>query len=394
MRHELVMPRICDTTDQGIVVAWFVELGTLVEKDQLIAEVQVEKTSVEIQAPASGRLVEIRVAPGAPVTQGGVFGVIEAGSENCASPPAVALQAATIPAPNLRRDSESSSPAAGRSGPPASPAARRLARELGVAIDSLAGSGPGGRIVEADVRAAAGRQTAERPAPPSSARREPLTPMRRAIADRLCTWLASTAQVTTTAEADVTALAAELAKPLQNGGQRISYTAAATRACALALAAHPRVAACWNDVELVYPERVDIGIAVSLNDGLIVPVVRSADTKDLLTLSREIADLAVRARSARLAPEESLGGVFSISNMGAFQVDAATPLLNPPQTAILGMGRARPRPAVVDGALAVRTLLVLSLTFDHRVLDGVPAATFLTEVIRLLEAPDRLFKFP
>jgi pyruvate/2-oxoglutarate dehydrogenase complex dihydrolipoamide acyltransferase (E2) component len=139
---------------------------------------------------------------------------------------------------------------------------------------------------------------------------------------------------------------------------------------------------------------VDIGIAVSLDDGLVVPVVRSADTKDLLTLHREIVDLAVRARSSRLAAEELQGGVFSISNMGAFQVDAATPLLNPPQTAILGMGRARPRPAVVDGALAVRTLLVLSLTFDHRVLDGVPAAAFLTEVVRLLEAPGRLLKFP
>jgi len=214
--------------------------------------------------------------------------------------------------------------------------------------------------------------------------------MRRTIAERLQAWLGSTAQLTLTAEADVTQLAAELVRLGASWARPASYTEAAVRACALALRDHPRIGARWSEEGLVYPEHIDIGVAVSLEDGLIVPVVRGAAGKDLEALGREIADLAERARGSRLTPRDTQGGVFSVTNLGAYGIDAFTPLLNPPQTAILGVGVARPRAAVVEGEITVRTLAVLSLTFDHRVVDGAPAASFLADVVALLEDPGKL----
>jgi pyruvate dehydrogenase E2 component (dihydrolipoamide acetyltransferase) len=288
---------------------------------------------------------------------------------------------------------EAAAPAAvaAEPGGPASPAAKRLARELAVDLATVAGTGPGGRIVESDIRAAADRLPAGVGAPPAShGRIQPLTPMRRAIAERLHQGLASAAQLTLTAEADVTALGEQLERLTAEWGRRVSYTEAAVRACALAIGEHPRVGARWTEEGLVLLERIDIGVAVALDDGLVVPVVRAADSKGLDVLAREIADLAERARTAQLAISETEGGIFSVTNLGGYGIDAFTPLLNPPQTAILGLGRARPRPAVVAGAVVVRTLMVLSLTFDHRVLDGAPAAAFLATVVGLLHEPERV----
>jgi len=306
---------------------------------------------------------------------------------------------------------EAGPPAASK---PASPAAKRLARELGVDLSSVAGSGPEGRIIEADVRAAAERVRAAGPAaafpggaaagpastvgapvgPPATGRSEPLTPMRRTIADKLRAGLAATAQLTITAEADLTALGEALAELSETTGTHISYTEAIVRAAALALRDHPRLTARLSGSSLAYPDRIDIGVAVALDDGLIVPVVRDVDHQDLATLRAEIGALAERARSGALAPAETEGGCFSVTNLGRYRVDAFTPLLNPPQTAILGVGRARPRPAVVDGAIVVRNLVVLSLTFDHQVVDGAPAAAFLDTLIDLLERPERLLSVP
>jgi pyruvate dehydrogenase E2 component (dihydrolipoamide acetyltransferase) len=271
----------------------------------------------------------------------------------------------------------------------ASPAAKRLARELGVDLRVVVGSGPGGRIVESDVQAATAMPMVGAHAAPLAAV-EPLSAMRRTIADRLRSGLASTAQITITAEADVTEIESRLAGWSADRGRRASYTEAIVRACALALRDHPRIAARWTEAGLVRTERIDVGVAVGLDDGLLVPVIRDADRKDLPALGREIADLAERARSGTLAAADMEGGCFSVTNLGAFRIDAFTPLLNPPQTAILGVGRARPRPAVVDGAVVPRTLVVLSLTFDHQVVDGVPAAAFLAAVVDLLEDPGAL----
>lgn len=377
MRREVLMPVLSDEVEEGMLVTWLVEPGAVVREGDLLAEVQVQKVSADVMAPAEGRVVELLLDPGGVVKQGEPIAVMEAVAvAEVAGPAAPAAGAAPRGAP------------VGVA--PATPAARRLARELEVDLFGLAGSGPGGRVVEADVRAAAAGATAAPRAesPPGGPVR--LSPMRRAIADRLRAGLASTAQLTLTAEADVTILAGGLERLTREWGRRATYTEAAVRACALALREHPGLGTRLTEEGIEYPDRMDIGVAVALEEGLIVPVVREADRKDLDTLSREIAALAERARDGRLVPAETEGGVFSVTNLGVYGIDAFTPLLNPPQSAILGVGRARPRPAVVEGRIEVRTLLVLSLTFDHQVVDGVPAAAFLADVVRHLEGPERV----
>ncbi len=414
MRREILMPRLSDAVEEGVLVTWFVEPGATVTEGDLIAEIQVEKVSAEVRAPAAGRVAELLVEPGAVVPQEAVLAVIETGAADVAAaeapstgrpstgrpstagvplsagvayPPATATAGPTVRVP-ASAPRTALSPASPASPPPASPAARRLARELGVDLALVTGSGPGGRIVEADVRAAAapsGGSTAGAAPPPA-----PLSPTRRRIADRLRTGLLATAQVTLTAEADLTELAARLATWSTVWGRRATYTEAIVRACALALRAHPRLSAWLTPAGLVIPDRIDIGVAVAVEDALLVPVVRDADRRPLAEIGAAIETLAERARRGQLEAREMEGACFSVTNLGAYRVDAFTPLLDPPQTAILGVGRARLRPAVVDGALAVRTVAVLSLTFDHQVVDGAPAAAFLDAVLDLLGDPDRL----
>jgi pyruvate dehydrogenase E2 component (dihydrolipoamide acetyltransferase) len=378
MRREVLMPQLTDEVEEGALVTWFVQLGAPVQEGDLVAEVQVQKVSLEVHAPATGRVAELLTEPGGVVRQGDPIAVIEE------APEGAELPAERAPAGEARPPTEAApgpAPAA-----PTSPAARRLARELGVDLARVGGSGPGGRILEADVRAAAQRAGAPEAPGPSL---EPITPMRRAIADRLRSSLAATAQVTLTSEADVTDLTYKLERRSAEQ-RRALLTAAVVRACALALRDHPRLTARWTDRGLALPVDLDIGVAVALDEGLVVPVVRRADTVDLDALGATIGDLAERARTGQLAPAETEGGVFSVTNLGPWGVDAFTPLLNPPQTAVLGVGRAQPRPAVRDGAVVPRTLMMLSLTFDHQVVDGAPAAAFLAAVVALLQAPDRI----
>ncbi len=372
MRQDVLVPRVSETTEEGILVTWFVEPGATVSEGDLVAEVQVEKVSAEVRAPADGR-IELLAEPGGVIVQGRPIAVVDTAQE--------AAEAAPTPAGAVAQPGAAATMTSVAAS--ASPAARRLAGELGVELATIAGTGPEGRIVEADVRAAAGDG---RPRPELVA----LSPMRRAIAERLRSGLLQSAQLTLTAEADVTALADVLATASAGSAQRATYTAAAVRACALALRDHPRLGATWTDDGLRLPERIDIGVAIALDEGLVAPVVRDAAAKSLAELDRDIADLAERARSARLTEGEMQGAVFSVTNLGGHRIDAFTPLLDPPQTAILGLGRARSRPAVIDGAIEARILVVLSLTFDHRVVDGAPAAAFLDQVIGTLEDPARL----
>lgn len=373
MRRDVLMPHLSDEVEEGVLVTWFVEPGGAVDEGALIAEVQVQKVSEEVLAPAAGRVAELLAPQGGVVRQGDPIAVLETGGESAGAEPAAVAAA--------EREERA----------PSTPAARRLARELGLDLGAVTGTGPGGRILESDVGAAAGGAGVARPA---AGRLEPVTPMRRTIADRLQRHLATTAQLTLSSEADVTDLAERLEGLSEAWGRRASLTEAVVRACALALRNHPHLAARWTDEGLLLPERMDIGLAVALDEGLIVPVVRDAGGKDLRTLNGEIAGLAERARAGTLATAETEGGVFSVTNLGAYGIDAFTPLVNPPQTAVLGVGRARLRPAVVDGAVTPRMLMVLSLTFDHRVVDGAPAAAFLAEVVSLLQDPEALGATP
>ncbi len=427
MPRDITVPRLSDATDEGMLVAWFVEPGQRVSAGDTVAEVQMEKTSYDVVAPAAGRIERLLAAPGDIVTAATAIATLadDGGDGVSATTPAqttsAAVPAETAPAPAevaavpgetgptaapALAASPAGLPAPGDGGDgdevrvAASPAARRLARELGVELRRVAGSGPGGRIQESDVRAVAeagpavappAAQAAQAsPAAPTPVREPGLVPisiMRRTIADRLRTGLAETAQLTLTAEADVTDLAARLGAWTARLGRKVGYTEALVRACAAALGEHPRLAMAWTDRGLVPARSIDVGVAVALPDGLLVPVVRGADRKDLSELGTEIAGLADRARSGVLTAAETSGACFTVTSLGAWRIDAFTPLLDPPQTAIMGIGRARLRPAVVDGAIVPRMLLVLSLTIDHRVVDGAPAAAFLEAVVCRLETP-------
>lgn len=381
MRQDIIVPRVSENTEEGILVTWFVEPGASVREGDLVAEVQVEKMSAEVRAAADGT-IELLVEPGGLVVQGRPIAVLDTDGRTAATPASSPAEAASVPdaeGPSVEREVIPGATVA------ASPIARRLARELGVDLMTVTGTGPNGRIVEADVRAAAPGGPARRPA---AAKLEPITPMRRVIAQRLRDGLLATAQLTLTAEADVTRLGNALAHG--PAGRRLSWTAAVVRAVALALRDHPRVAATWTDAGLRPADSTDVGVAVALDDGLIAVVIRDVPSKDLERIDDEIGELVERARSARLTEAESKGAVFTVTNLGGYRIDAFTPLLDPPQSAILGVGRARERPAVVDGAIVARTQVVLSLTVDHRVVDGAPAAAFLDRVVAMLEDPDQL----
>ena len=265
----------------------------------------------------------------------------------------------------------------------ASPVARRIAQEHGIDLATVQGTGPDGRIGEQDVRAAlAAREAA------AAYRVEPLSPMRKTIARRMLESLQTTAQLTLMAEIDVTELVALRTRLKQRFD--VSYTDLIVKAAALALAEHPHCNAWLVDDELRLWSAVHIGVAVALDAGLVVPVVRDAQSKGVEAIAAEVKALAERARAGKLTDRDVSDGTFTVTNLGAAGIDAFTPILNPPQVAILGVGRIVEKPVRRQGELAWRQMMTLSLTVDHRVLDGAPAAEFLGDVGRRLEDPSEL----
>jgi pyruvate dehydrogenase E2 component (dihydrolipoamide acetyltransferase) len=276
----------------------------------------------------------------------------------------------------------------------ATPVARRLAQEHGVDLTQLKGTGPGGRITQDDVLRASG-PTAPTPtlAPTPTATTVDMSRVRRITAERMLASAQSTARVTLFGEVDFSE-ATRFRKQLQPeferlGVARLPWDAIMARAAGLALQEHPALAAQWADgTRLTAAEAIHVGVAVTIEpEGLVVPVLRNVDTRSLRELAADLLQLVDKARSGRLSPAEMHGGVFTITNLGAYRVDGFTPILNPPETAILGVGRIADRALVVDGKIEVRPSCTLSLSFDHRVVDGAPAAAFLSRLAELLERP-------
>ncbi|HEX7096685.1 MAG TPA: dihydrolipoamide acetyltransferase family protein [Acidimicrobiales bacterium] len=375
MAVEVVFPRLSDDVDEGVLVTWFVEPGRHVEAGDLLASVQVEKADEEVYAPASGTVIELLAGQGDVVAQGAPIARIGEPSEAPSAPTqpgaTAAATATAAPAGAPTGTATPVSPAPAGTTVIASPAAKRLARELGVNLTTVTGSGPGGRIVEDDVRRAASAGDGE-----AASAAVPLDAKRQLMAARLRDWLATTAQFTLTTEVDVTVLAS----------QQPAWTASVVAAVARALRRHPKLTRRWQGDRLVTVDSIDIGVAVALDDGLVAPVIRQADQRSSQELAAIIADLSERARRSALRPDDVSGGVFTVTSLGAYPIDAFTPLLHPPQIGILGVGRARQKPAVVDGRIEPRWLMVLSLTVDHRVVDGAPAAAFLSDVALELSA--------
>ncbi len=373
MATQIPFPHLSDESTEGVLVTWFVEEGDEMAEGDLLASVQVEKVEEDLYAPVAGRVLHLLAGPGDVVAQGATIAELVGPDEAPAAAPDTGATAGETSA-----RSTASAPALVT----ASPSAKRVARELGVDLTTVQGTGPGGRVVEDDVRRASAAPAATRgvPAGPAAAGGVPLPGPRRLLAEGMHSWKEATAQITLTTEVDVTDLAA-LDPP---------WAAALVRASALVLPRHPLLTRRWDGDLLVPAASIDVGVAVALDDGLVVPVVRGADGKAMATVAAEVADLSGRAREGRLERSEVSGAVFSVTSLGRYPVDAFTPLLQFPQTAILGVGRARQVPMVRDGVVVVGTTLTLSLTVDHRVIDGAPAAAFLEDLASVLGAPDRL----
>ena len=380
MAYEFKLPDLGEGVAEGEVARWLVEVGQSVEEDDPLVEIQTDKATVEIPSPAAGRVARILVEPGELVPVGTplvVIGDEEAGRAEAGDGAAEAAE---------RGVSRGQTPGRGQEGRErrvqATPLVRKIAAELGVDLGSLIGTGPGGRISEEDVRAAAqavsrGQTPGHVPADASDVRRVPLRGVRRRIAHHLAESHREVAAVTVVEECDFTALS-------RARGER-SYLPYVIQGTVAGLKEFPELNATLAAEEIVYWERYDIGLAVQTDDGLVVPVIRAADEKSLDELAAEAERLAAAAHAGALKPEELRGSTFTVTSAGRLGGLFATPLVNHPEVAILGLHRIAPRPAVRDGEIAVREIGWLSCTFDHRVVDGARASEFLLAVVRRLE---------
>jgi len=425
MPYDVKLPDIGEGIAEGEIVRWLVKPGEAVREDQPLVEVMTDKATVEIPSPRTGVIAAITAAEGEVVPVGSVIVSIALAGEAegagaasvaaAAQAAAQALQGATGAAHAPARAAAAGTVApAGRV--QATPAVRQLAKQLGVALESIGGSGPGGAITADDVKRAAGGGAGAAPAPSAPARpaaaapdapapaapgveseeagRVPLRGLRRRIAEHMRHSLDTAAHFTFVAECDMTAVVEHrdrLKAKAGAEGARLTYLAYIVKALIEPLRQYPMLNASLDDArsEIVLKRDLHIGIATATAEGLTVPVIHHADRFGLIALAREIQRLAEAARAHRLKLEELQGGTFTITSTGAKGGVLATPIIHHPQVAILGVHEVKPKPAVVDGAIVARDLGNLSLALDHRVVDGAVGADFLYAVIERLEHPER-----
>jgi pyruvate dehydrogenase E2 component (dihydrolipoamide acetyltransferase) len=441
MSRPFVLPDLGEGLVEAEIVKVLVREGDVVREDAPLLEVETDKATVEIPSPMAGRVERVHVTPNQTVRVGEVLVTFADAGSAAATARSDGARAETAPA----RPAPTEQP---RGPVPAAPSTRRLARELGVDLHAVTGTGPSGRVIDADVRAASAQGAREpardadtaapRPATavPSSAQprdtapvrrdttpagsaakplarvgleppalpnfeqwgpieRAPLSHLRRTIAERMALAAALIPHVTHFDRADITELDAIIQRNLEPGrarGVTLTLTSFLLRAAALALRDHPQFNASLDAAagELILKRYVHLGVAVAVDRGLIVPVMRDVDRKSVLEIAAELAALATRAREGKSALDALRGGTFTITNIGALGGTGAIPIINYPEVAILGVARARQEPVVRDGAIVPRMMLPLSLTFDHRVADGADGARFATDIVRRLEHPDQL----
>ena len=390
MATEIVLPQWGMEMQDGTIVKWLKQEGDPVEEGEPIVEVETAKIQTELESTCSGILVHIMVSEGTIVPVRGLLAIVANPGEDVPRPVEVvgsSGQGGAGPAATPSLDSPATSPP-GQDGARVQvvPAARRLAREKGIDLTQVCGTGPKGRILIADVEQAVG--TPSQLPVQTSPQTVQIEGMRRTIATRMLQSLQTMAQVTLTTEANVSdAMALRAGNSRQWTAQSLSPLHLAVKATARALKEHPRLNAIQGEDQVQLMDDVNIGVAVSLPEGLITPVIRNADQKTLAQIAGEARDLASKTREGRARPEDVTGGTFTISNLGGFDVDAFTPIINPPQVAILGVGRVVEKPIILQGEMAKGTMMYLSLTFDHRVVDGAPAAEFLQKLKGYLEDP-------
>jgi len=382
MPVEVVMPKFGLTMREGTIQKWFRTEGESVTAGDPLFEVETEKVLYEVESPADGIVAAILYEVESVVPVGSVVAVIAVDGDHAAKLAADYHKTAGQGASSTAEAAKTGEASAAMSSAPAAndrivatPSARKLAREKGIELSVVKGSGPGGRITREDVEAAASK-------PQAVPEKIGWDGVRKRIAARMFESLQTTAQLTITTEADVTNMVHRRARLKE--GQPITYNDLLVHAVANALRKHPRLNCTVESQAVRVHEEINIGVAVALDEGLIVPVIRNADRKSPLEIARESRELAEKARTGALGVDEVSGGTFTISNLGMYGVDAFTPIIDLPQVAILGVGRVREKPLVYEGEIAIRHTLVLSLTFDHRAVDGAPAAAFLKDVIEHL----------
>ena len=397
MATEVKLRRLGQGMESGTIVKWLKSEGDRVEKGEPLYELDTDKVTQEVEAEASGVLLKIAVDEGE-VPVGRTIAVIGEEGEEAPTvseepePAPAREEASQTPSPQQEdgRRAEVERPAALQAGGrvKASPLARRIARERGVDLASLRGTGPEGRIVAEDVeRAEAAPAAAPAPVPAGEVERRELTNIRKTIARRLTeAWQIPVFQLQ--ASADMTRVNALLIRVRESEeGPKATVTDVLTKVCATALMRHREVNAQWTDEAILLFPTANVGLAVATPQGLVVPVVRSAERLSLVQIAAARSDLVTRSREAKLQRADLEEGTFTISNLGMFQVERFTAVLNPPQAAIVAVGAIEERAVPVDGEIAVRPMMTLTATFDHRAVDGAPAAGFLQTVKELLEEP-------
>jgi pyruvate dehydrogenase E2 component (dihydrolipoamide acetyltransferase) len=440
MAHSVIMPKLGLTMTVGQVANWLVEEGTPVAKGQVLVEIESDKAVMQVESPAGGVLARIVVPKGEKVPVGQVIAWVLAPGEAvpeeqppaevqlpetsehvpevAAQPPSEADAAASprrvLSTPRARKlakeldvdlsrvtgtgpkgritgdDVKSSASLAKAKRVKASPLARKLAGEAGLDLATVPGTGPGGRITREDVEAAVSTLTmpAEEARP---AHVLPLSGIRRTIAQRMAASHSTTARVTLISEADATSLVAWRealkAQAPGQGAEPPSYNDLLIRIVATALREFPYMNASLTDDGIQQWPQVNVGLATDTERGLLVPTIRDADRKTVWAIAQEVRELVGRTRDGTITPDELYGGTFTVTNLGMYGVDGFTPIINLPECAILGVGRIVPKPVVWEGQICVRQRVALSLTFDHRVVDGAPAARFLQRVMELIEQP-------
>lgn len=397
MPVDIILPQWGMGMNDGTVIRWLKSVGDPVKKGDQLVEIESSKVNAEVEATADGTLGRVSVEEGKTVNVGTVLGLLLKEGETEADLP-VETSAPAAPAGRASGSAASSGSAARPAGKKVvvTPRARRLAQELGVDVQTVSGTGPSGRITEDDVRAAAEGGSAPDVAPSTIPVKETihLTGIRGTIARRMSE-SASIPTVTLNTHADVTpAMVAqkELLKAWRSERIRPQYQDLVLGAVARALAETPQANAHLVGDEVRIFEEVNLGIAVALPEGLVVPVVHNADKKSLLEIAREVRELARDAKAGSLSIDQMTGSTFSVTNLGAYDIEAFDPLLNPPEIGILGLGRVEERPAVVEGGFEARSIGHLSLTFDHRAWDGAPAAEFLKKIVAHLKNTSWMFE--
>ena len=413
MTIEVRVPQLPESVADATLVAWHKQPGDTVGRDENLVDLETDKVVLEVPAPAAGVIVELKVQNGATVTSGQLLALLEEGATASAATPKAAAVAATAA---TAATAAGAAPAARPAAAPAvaeklAPSVRRLVEEHKLDAGAIPGSGRDGRITKGDVLDhLSGRDAPAAPAAPAKAataapapapvagaraeRRVPMTRLRARIAERLVQAQSTAAMLTTFNEVDLKAVNELRARHKDRferlHGARLGYMSFFVKACVEALRRHPLVNASVDGNDIVYHEFYDIGVAVSTDRGLVVPVLRDADTLGFGDIEKAVVGYANRAREGSITLEELTGGTFTITNGGVFGSLLSTPILNMPQSAILGMHKIQERPVVVDGQVVVRPMMYLALSYDHRIIDGRDAVQFLVAVKDALEDPARL----